>query len=116
MNAFGGKASLIHTAYRPVAVADAYTLLEVELITGKSHQIRAHLASLGHPLIGDYKYGKKSVNRTLKEQFSLEHHLLHACRVTFPETTPGPGLCLGGLTVNAPCPDIFRRLEEAFFP
>ncbi len=116
VDAFGGKASIIHTAYCPVAVTDAYTLLEVELITGKSHQIRAHLASLGHPLIGDYKYGKKSVNRTLKEQFSLEHHLLHACRVTFPETTSGSGLRPGGLTINAPCPDIFRRLEEALFP
>ncbi|HBA46976.1 MAG TPA: RluA family pseudouridine synthase [Lachnospiraceae bacterium] len=111
----GEKASLIHTAYYPVAVTDAYTLLEVELITGKSHQIRAHLASLGHPLIGDYKYGQRSVNRTLKEQFCLEHHLLHACRVTFPEAESGPGRHLSGKTVSAPCPDNFRRLEEAFF-
>lgn len=109
------KASLIHTAYYPVAVTNAYTLLEVELITGKSHQIRAHLASLGHPLIGDYKYGERTVNRMLKEQFCLEHHLLHACRVTFPETASGPGRHLSGKTVSAPCPDNFRRLEEAFF-
>lgn len=110
------KASLIHTAYSPIAVTDAYTLLEIELITGKSHQIRAHLASMGHPLIGDYKYGMESVNRTLKKLYNLEHHLLHACRVTFPETPSGPGKLLSGRTICAPCPDIFQKLEAAFFP
>lgn len=107
------NASLIHTAYSPVAVTDAFTLLEVELVTGKSHQIRAHLASMGHPLAGDRKYGSESVNRTLKKQFGLEHHLLHACRVTFPEAGPGSGQRLSGRTVCAPCPDLFRKLEEA---
>lgn len=110
------KASLIHTAYSPIAVTDAYTLLEIELLTGKSHQIRAHLASMGHPLIGDYKYGMESVNRTLKKLYNLEHHLLHACRVTFLKTPSGPGKLLGGRTICAPCPDIFQKLEAAFFP
>lgn len=111
-----GKASLIHTICSPVAVAEDYTLLEVELITGKSHQIRAHLASMGHPLIGDYKYGTESLNRTLKKNYGLEHHLLHACRVTFPEVASGPGKLLSGRSICAPCPEIFRRLEKALFP
>lgn len=112
----GEKASLIHTAYTPMAVTDAYTLLEVELITGKSHQIRAHLASMGHPLAGDYKYGTESVNRALKKCYGLEHHLLHACRVTFPEAMSEPGKRLSSRTVCAPCPDLFQKLEEALFP
>lgn len=44
----------------------AYSLLEIHLITGRSHQIRAHLAHLGNPIIGDNKYGDKKLNSFLK--------------------------------------------------
>ena len=108
----GEKAALIHTAFSPLEITDSYTLLEVELITGKSHQIRAHLADIGHPLIGDYKYGQESVNRILKERYGLGHHLLHACRVTFPKADQGPGIRLSGISVSAPWPELFRRMEE----
>lgn len=74
----------IETVYRPLAVSDGYTLLEVQLITGKTHQIRAHLASAGHPLIGDHKYGDKRTNRLLMERYDLQYQLLHAYRVEFP--------------------------------
>ncbi len=110
------RGSLIHTACLPISVTPAFTLLEVELITGKSHQIRAHLASMGHPLIGDYKYGIASVNHDLKKRFGLDHHLLHACRITFPEGTSGAGKPLSGRSICAPCPGAFQILEEALFP
>lgn len=103
----------IRTVCTPLKVTDAYTLLEVELVTGKSHQIRAHLASIGHPLIGDSKYGREDINRVLGEKYGLEHQLLHACRVQFPETDSGPGKLLSGQSVTAPCPRVFRRLQEA---
>lgn len=106
------KPALIHTAYSPVTVTEDYTLLEVELITGKSHQIRAHLASIGHPLAGDAKYGLESVNRDLKRRYGLTHQLLHACRVTFPEIASGVGSSLSGRTVIAPSPNLFMRLEK----
>ena len=60
------NASWICTAYRPLEIFPQYTYLEVELITGRSHQIRAHLASIGHPLLGDTKYGDEKVNRRCK--------------------------------------------------
>lgn len=110
------KSVPVHTAYAPIAVTDRYTLLEVELITGKSHQIRAHLASIGHPLIGDAKYGLERVNRELRRRYGLSHQLLHACRVTFPEVLSGMGSALSGRTFTAPCPELFARLERELFP
>ncbi len=109
------KAVPIQTAYFPLAVTKRYTLLEVELVTGKSHQIRAQLAELGHPLIGDAKYGLESVNRELRRRYGLSHQLLHASRVTFPEALAGPGSALSGRTVTAPCPELFGSLERELF-
>ena len=107
----------IETAYQPIASQNGFTLLEVELITGKTHQIRAHLAGTGHPLIGDYKYGDAGINQRLKKKYGLQHHLLHACRVVFPgqnpEQTPEPVLGdLRGNMCHAPCPDLFVRIQK----
>lgn len=55
----------ILTKYKSLETGKDFSLLEVELLTGRTHQIRAHLSSIGHPLLGDGKYGKNSVNRKL---------------------------------------------------
>ncbi|MBQ7926883.1 MAG: RluA family pseudouridine synthase [Lachnospiraceae bacterium] len=104
------ESDYIQTRYTPIQTKDQYTLLEVELITGKTHQIRAHLASIGHPLIGDYKYGKRSANEVLKKQFGLEHQLLHAYRVEFPQ---GLELTdLAGKMVIADYPKQFEKILQ----
>ena len=77
-------ASHIETAYEPVISNDEFTLLKVKLITGKTHQIRAHLASIGHPLIGDFKYGDKKINQEMKQRFGLKDQLLHCTEIVFP--------------------------------
>ncbi|MCM1090435.1 MAG: RluA family pseudouridine synthase [Muribaculum sp.] len=99
-------ADMIQTAYHPVAVHDGYTLLEVELITGKTHQIRAHLASIGHPIIGDYKYGDPHVNERLKELCGLKHQLLHAYRIVMPDKRE----------LTAPYPALFEDALKILFP
>ena len=75
----------IETEYRPVKGYPGYTELEVHLITGRSHQIRAHLAALGHPIIGDTKYGDAEVNHYFRRKCKIESQLLHAYRIEFPD-------------------------------
>lgn len=77
--------SRIRTDYRPLAWRDDLTLLEVHLITGKTHQIRAHLASIGHPVIGDPKYGNLRANQKYLPKFHVRHQLLHAYKLVFPD-------------------------------
>ncbi|MCR5415799.1 MAG: RluA family pseudouridine synthase [Pseudobutyrivibrio sp.] len=72
----------IKTAYRPLKyLSDDLTLLEIHLITGRTHQIRAHLSSIGHPILGDMKYGNASINKKLK----ASSQLLHAFSIEFED-------------------------------
>ncbi len=105
------EAELIETKYRPVKGKDGYTLLEVHLITGKPHQIRAHLASEGHPLIGDYKYGDKMTNDRFKKEYGLTSQLLHAYRLEFPQMK-FPLESLSGRKFYAKAPELFERIER----
>ncbi len=104
----------IATEYVPLKSNDTYTLLQVKLITGKTHQIRAHLQSIGHPIIGDHKYGNRSVNELIKKQFSLENQLLHAYSLRFPELE---GACsnLSGKEFIATRPTIFEKIVNTMF-
>lgn len=70
--------SYIRTGYEPLGTDGTYTLLRVHLFTGKTHQIRSHLASLSHPIAGDVKYGGRVEKSRIKRQ------LLHAYELHFP--------------------------------
>ena len=113
----GSESDFIETRFRPLKSTDAYTLLEVELITGKTHQIRAHLASIGHPLIGDHKYGNAKTNRYMKEHFGLSCQLLHAYRLVFPETGEAGAFlpATAGNTYISDYPEQFRRIQCELF-
>ncbi|MCR5509062.1 MAG: RluA family pseudouridine synthase [Lachnospiraceae bacterium] len=104
--------SKIITRYRPVKVYKDHTLLEVDLVTGKSHQIRAHLSSVHHPVLGDNKYGDFDLNRRLKEKYRIDSQMLHAYSLTLPDDMPPELKRLSGMNFQAPMPDIFEKLDR----
>ena len=118
----------IETEYRPIDDNEAaelglgsafgsicqtkYTILKIKLITGKSHQIRAHLASLGHPLLGDPKYGKKELNKRLYADYGIRGQLLHAFELVMPENAAAPLEALSGRSFRTKAPESFRKLAS----
>ena len=104
------------TIIRPLAAAriglsgseTVFTLVEAELVTGRTHQIRVHLAGAGHPIVGDSKYGDRRVNRYFKEKFDLSTQLLHAARLEFE---CGDDI----MKVTAPLPKKFAKIKEEIF-
>lgn len=101
----------IETEYRPLEKLQNGTLLEVHLITGRTHQIRAHLASEGYPIIGDYKYGDEKINRYYKERYHLVSQLLHAYRMEMPKAAEELEQ-LSGKVFVAPLPKKFEEILE----
>ena len=107
----------ICTRYVPVAhrsdsdVRHELTLLEVELITGRSHQIRAHLSSTGHPVVGDPKYGSSRRNDYFRREYDLRGQFLHAARIVFPQMD-GTLSYLSGRQFTAPLPGKLARIIE----
>jgi 23S rRNA pseudouridine1911/1915/1917 synthase len=96
----GGRPAL--TNFQVIDVFNRAALLEVELITGRTHQIRVHLAYIGHPVVGDPEYG---IVGELERELRLARQFLHAYELSFPH--PGTGELL---TFQDPLP---RDLEEA---
>lgn len=106
------KAAFIRTRYYPIKEFSDRTLVEAELITGKSHQLRIHMASAGHPLLGDYKYGDRAWNDSYKRRYHINSQLLYACRLEFPGMEP-PFEGLDKKVFEAPVPEKFQLLMKA---
>lgn len=95
----GGKRAVTH--YRVLERFGNYTYIECQLETGRTHQIRVHMASLGHPLLGDEVYGR------VKSPFKLEGQTLHAMVLGFIHPTTGEYM-----EFEAPLPEYFEKLLE----
>ena len=99
INERNGKDAITH--YRVLERFDKYTYMEFKLETGRTHQIRVHMASIGHPLLGDEVYGPK------KSPFHLEGQTLHAAVIGFihPKSK-------AYIEVEAPLPEYFQHLLD----
>lgn len=91
------KGKLSRTGYKVLKQTKDFALLELELLTGRKHQIRVHLAGIGHPVVGDRKYGK--------EDRAHPHLALHARAISFQHPFSGERL-----TFAAPVPVFFSQL------
>ncbi|MHB1845052.1 MAG: RluA family pseudouridine synthase, partial [Deltaproteobacteria bacterium] len=81
------QAALTH--YRTLAAGKQVSLVECRIETGRTHQIRRHLAAIGHPVVGDKRHGDFAFNRELRAQAGLRRMFLHAASLAFP--LPGSG-------------------------
>lgn len=104
----GQSAETIVTCIRP---GDEISLVQVKLITGRTHQIRVHLASIGHPVAGDPKYGDDKLNRRLRSACGTTSQLLHAARLEMGELD-GSLAYLSGRIFEAPLPESFDKILE----
>ncbi|MBX3249954.1 MAG: methyltransferase [Myxococcales bacterium] len=108
------------TRYRRVDVVAGHSLLRVRPETGRTHQIRRHLAGLGHPIVGDARHGHPPTNRHFEERYGLDRTFLHCERLELelgePDaSTPDLGEApLGRLDLSAPLPgDLLTVLRRA---
>ena len=90
------------TQYETIFSSESISLLRVRLFTGRSHQIRAHLKSIGHPIAGDPKYAGAKSCRYFRERYGITHQLLHAAKIVLSD----------GRTFVSPVPECFVRVAH----
>ena len=83
-----GKVNKGGTIYDIEEKFENYTLLKIRILTGRTHQIRAHMLYIHHPVVGDGKYGDFATNRYFKDTFNFENQFLHAHKIEF-KNVPG---------------------------
>ena len=81
----GAKSAI--TKYHPIEQYKDYTLLDISLLTGRTHQIRAHMSYIRHHVVGDIKYGDYKINNIFKKEFVFENQFLHAYKIKFLDIT-----------------------------
>lgn len=106
-----GNAKKVATEYKPLYTKDGYTILEIKLITGRTHQIRASLQYIGYPVIGDRKYGDTMTNRLFRDKYNLNNQLLHAYKLIV-KADNGELAYLSGKEFLAPVGGVMKRVID----
>lgn len=109
----GAKTAI--TKYQVIENYQEYTLLDVELLTGRTHQIRAHMSYVRHHVVGDTKYGDYKINNEFKKIFGFENQFLHSHKLIFHEVK-GMFSYLKNREFSSPLPaemdDILKKLNK----
>lgn len=98
-----------HTIVTSLQRYQAYTLIDAEILTGRTHQIRVHLKSIGHTIVGDDKYGDDELRKQLSRQ-GFKRMFLHACRLRFPHPISGEWLTVEA-DLPSDCEELLKRIE-----
>lgn len=106
----GGGMEAVTEAF-PVAAGKKLSIVRIRLITGRTHQIRLHMAEAGFPLAGDPKYGNREANLYMKKRFGITTQQLHAYRLEMIKMADPLGY-LEGKVIEAPIPETLSRIEE----
>lgn len=107
-------AKKIYTKVNPIRIESNFSLLEIDLITGKSHQIRAHLKAMDFPIIGDRKYGVERINRPFHEKYGLNNQFLFAYKSIWHEKEGFLGY-LYGMEFEARLTDALESIRRDYF-
>lgn len=105
-----GEGKEMRTLAMPIAVNRGFTFAQIQILTGRAHQVRSHMAHAGFPLLGDTKYGNSKANMEVGKRVGLTTQLLHAETIIFR------GGSLFGKEIHAPLPRHFRDVLEMLFP
>jgi 23S rRNA pseudouridine955/2504/2580 synthase len=91
-----------------------FSFIEMDLLTGRSHQLRAHLSFLGNPIVGDYKYGDKQINSFFFNKYALDYQFLYAYKVIF-KNCPEKLEYMENKTIGESLPPIFKKIKNDVF-
>ena len=95
--------------YHVISSNEKYSLLDINLLTGRTHQIRVHMAYIDHPVIGDNKYGDFSLNKRIDEEYKFTNQFLEAYKLVFKKVD-GPLSYLSNKTFKIDLADEFKNL------
>lgn len=105
---------IISMDLKSVESCGAFSLVEIDLLTGRSHQLRAHLSHLGNPILGDIKYGDKKINSYFYNKYALSFQFLYAYKLIF-KNCPDSLSYMENVTVAESLPPLFKKIKHDVF-
>lgn len=102
------------TEVKTIDSCGTFSELEINLVTGRSHQIRAHLSSLGNPVVGDPKYGSKEVNDFFSKQYGIRYQILMAHKIIFRKC-PKDLKYMEGKVITMPINPVLKKIKRDLF-